>query len=68
MNKCTMQYENTEDGTLFRISQMNVSKGIENKGKETKRLRGKNCSDIIKSGNKISILWYEVKHTWRKRK
>jgi len=56
VNKCTMQYENKEDGTLFRKSQMNLSKRIENKGKETKRLRENTCSDIIKSGNKISIL------------
>jgi hypothetical protein len=38
VNKCTMQYEN-EDGTLFRMSQMNLSKRIENKGKEAERLR-----------------------------
>lgn len=48
-----MQYENKEDGTSFRMSEMNVSKRIENKGKETTRLREKTCSDIIKSGNKI---------------
>jgi hypothetical protein len=53
VNKCTMQYENKEDGTSFRMSEMNVSKRIENKGKETTRLREKTCSDIIKSGNKI---------------
>jgi hypothetical protein len=32
---------------------MNLSKGIENKGKETIRLREKICSDIIERGNKI---------------
>jgi hypothetical protein len=42
VNKCAMQYENKEAGTLFTISQMSLCKRIENKGKETKRLRGKN--------------------------
>jgi len=51
VNKCTMQYENKEDGMLFTMSQMSLCKRIENK-----RLRGKTCSDIIKSVNKISIL------------
>jgi hypothetical protein len=55
LNKCTMQYEN-EDGMLFRKSQMNLSKRIENKGKEIKSLRENTCSDIIKLGNKIGIL------------
>jgi len=41
VNKCVMQYENKEAGTLFAMSQMNLCKRIENKGKETKRLRGK---------------------------
>jgi hypothetical protein len=56
VNKCTMQYENKEDGTLLRKSQMNLSKRIENKGKEIKRLIENTCSDIIKPGNKIRIL------------
>ena len=56
MNKCTIQYENKEDGMLFTMSQMSLCKRIENKRKETKRFREKTCSDIIKSGNKISIL------------
>jgi hypothetical protein len=34
------------------MSHMNLSKRIENKGKETKRLREKTCFDI-KSGNKF---------------
>jgi hypothetical protein len=41
LNKCTMQYENIEYGTLLRILQMNLSKRIENRGKETMRLREK---------------------------
>jgi len=41
VNKCTMRYENKEHGTLLRMSQMNLSKRIENSGKETKRLRKK---------------------------
>jgi len=42
LNKCTMQYENKEYGTLLRMLQMNLSKRIENRGKETMRLREKN--------------------------
>jgi len=42
VNKCAMQYENKEAGTLFTMSHMNLCKRIENKGKETKGLRGKN--------------------------
>ena len=55
MNKCTMQYENKEDGTLFRMSQMNLSKRIENKGKETKRPREKICMTLSNQGIRSSF-------------